>query len=90
VVLQLVEREAACLVLRGTAAHQLRVAVVEMLREFLDDLQFARRVETGGCQPRPDFGDPVRHHAPSFGIWHLALAICHLPFAIWHLKLPSR
>ena len=49
------------LVLRRAARHQLAPAVLEMLRELLDDLVLARRREPQRRQPRTHVFCPVRH-----------------------------
>ena len=56
---ELLEREPPCVFRRGALRAQLPVAIVEMLRELLDDLGLARRAEPQRRQPGPQILTPV-------------------------------
>src|SRR5882762_270943 len=61
VVTQLRKRSARGFFWRRAADQQLHVAIFQMLSQFLDDLRFARSLETQGRQPASDFWFPVVH-----------------------------
>ena len=67
---ELLERQPPRVIGRGAFGAQLLVAVVEVLRELLDDLGFARRAEPQRREPGAQIAAPVRPQSVTVrGVW---------------------
>ena len=64
VFLQFLERHTPCVRVVRALGPELLVAVVEMLRQLVDDLPFAGRSEPERCQARAQIPTPLRHGQP--------------------------
>jgi len=59
--IEFLERETARIGISGTGLAQLRVTIVEMLRQLLDNLRLAYRTETESGEESVQVGLPARH-----------------------------